>query len=245
MSKLIFSDNSYHVEKKSSFSGIVVSKDVIEKSCSFSYKMAFQEGFHRCSRSGGNVKRNQLEIFINTFQGKIGEFVVKDELEKRNLNCSEVDLDVFGKGIWDNGDLIVNGKNLNVKSMAFFSNLLLLEKKDWSRNGIYLRNTENETKYDYFVAVRIKPNVKEIFTTLSEPYTLQSLTEIISRTDFYFDIPGAISAKTLTHLIDYDYIIEKNSILNGKTIMDADNYYIQSGDLRSFDSLVDALNRYE
>ena len=238
MSKLIFSDNSYHVEKKKRFSGILMRKEIIEKSCLFSYKMAFQEGFHRSSRSGGDMRRNQLEIFTNTFQGKIGEFVVKDELEKRNLNCSEVDLDVFGKGIWDNGDLIVNGKNLNVKSMAFFSNLLLLEKKDWSRNGIYLKNTDNETNYDYFVAVRIKPNIKEIFTELSELYTLESLTEVISRTDFYFDIPGAISAKTLTHLIDYDYIIEKNSILNGKTIMDADNYYVQSGNLASFEILV-------
>ncbi|KFC24414.1 hypothetical protein [Chryseobacterium sp. FH1] len=241
MSKLIFYDNSYHVEKKKRFSGILMRKEIIEKSCLFSYKMAFQEGFHRSSRSGGDMRRNQLEIFTNTFQGKIGEFVVKDELEKRNLNCSEVDLDVFGKGIWDNGDLIVNGKNLNVKSMAFFSNLLLLEKKDWSREGIYLKDTDNETKYDYFVAARIKPNVKEIFTKLSEPYTLESLTEIISRTDFYFDIPGAISAKTLTHVIDCDYIIEKNTILNGKTIMDADNYYVQSGDLASFEILVKAL----
>lgn len=243
MSKLIFSNNSYHVEKKSSFSGIVVSKDVIEKSCSFSYKMAFQEGFHRPVRSGGDLKRSQLEIFINTFQGKIGEFVVKAELVKRNLNCSEVDLDVFGKGIWDNGDLIVNGKTLNVKSMAFFSNLLLLEKKDWSIEGIYLKGTDNETKYDYFVAERIKPNIKEIFTRLSEPYTLESLTEIISRTDFYFDIPGAISSQTLTYLIDNDFVIEKNKTLNGKTIMDADNYYVQSGDFRSFDSLVEALNK--
>lgn len=236
-----FSNGSYYVEKKKIFSGNLVKKDTVEKSFLFAYKMAYEDGFHRSSRSGGKIKRSSLEIFVNTFQGKIAEFIVKDELEKCCLSCSDVDLDIYGKGLWDNGDLKVNGKNLNVKSMAFFSNLLLLEKKDWSRDGVYLKNTEHEMKYDYFVAVRIKPNIKDIFKDLEKSNAFESFAEIISKTDFYFDIPGAISAKTMTYLIDSKCIIEKNEILNGKTIMDADNYYIQSDDLKSFENLVEAL----
>lgn len=85
---------------------------------------------------------------------------------------------------------MLNGKNINLKSMAHFSNLLLLEKKDWGRNGVYLENTPNEMKYDCFVAIRIKPNIKKICKPLKEPYMIENFSNIIDTTSFYFDIPG-------------------------------------------------------
>lgn len=242
MTKMIFFDNSYHISRKKPFQeNCLVERDIIVKSFDFASEMAFGSGFHRNHRSGGDKKRNPLEIFFNTFQGKMGEFIVRDEFVNKKIDCSEVDINIFGKGIWDNGDLIINEKKICIKSMAFFSNLLLLEKNDWDENGLYLQNTDNKVKYDYFVAVRIKPNIKEIFTNVVANFEKNEFSKILDLAKFYYDIPGVMSSETLKHIIRKGYVIKKGNILNKKTILDADNYYIQNGDLKDFELLINRL----
>jgi hypothetical protein len=57
----------------------------------------------------------------------------------------------------------------------------------------------------------------------------------------YYDIPGYFTTKTLIHIINNKYLLPKDSFLNGKIKMDASNYYLQSGDLRSIDFLINEL----
>jgi len=52
--------------------------------------------------------------------------------------------------------------------------------------------------------------------------------------DWYYDIPGYCTLLTLKYIINEGYILPQNALLNGKTKMDAENYYIQSGSLREF-----------
>ena len=69
-------NNSYWINHKREFirNGIVTSDDV--RTCfEFAFGMTFgKEGAHRDHRSGGQIRRRNGEIFINTFQGKIAEY---------------------------------------------------------------------------------------------------------------------------------------------------------------------------
>lgn len=238
MSKLLFSDGVYTISKKTIFKEKLIKKELIDTAFNFAYEMSFGEGFHRSHRSGGSIIRNQKEMFENTFQGKLAELVLNDELLENGISTSGVDLGVMGEGLWDQGDLVAEGKHINVKSMAFFSNLLLLECKDWNKNAEYIHD-EGTFSYDYFASVRIKPNIKQIFND-NDFSEKQKLYDVIDKTDFYYDLPGVMSKKTLEEIIRRQYIIKKGDQLN-HTTMDADNYYIQSGDLNNIELMYSQL----
>jgi hypothetical protein len=237
MGELEFEKGVYKINKKVPFSENVIKKELIDKAFEFAYSMAYGEGFHRDHRSGGSLNRTPAEIFANTFQGKLAELILDDELKKNSIPTSGVDLGVFEKGIWDHGDIVANGKNINVKSMAFFSNLFLLECKDWDENGIYIPD-EGSLIYDYFVCVRISPNIKDLFK--NEDSDKEKMFEILNTEDLHFDIPGVISHVTLKEIIKRKYILKKGDKLS-KTTMDADNYYIQSGDFKDINMMYNQL----
>ena len=157
--------NEYHINKKKPFIQNSIEIDTITKCFDFACNMVFGDGYHRNHRSGGEHTRKKGELFANTFQGKIAEFVTYNQLIKFGLTELELpDVGVYGKGIWDDSDLIYKGKKINIKSSAFFSNLLLLEKKDWSDNGEYIPNitTSSSENYDFFLMVRVKPDIKNL-----------------------------------------------------------------------------------
>jgi hypothetical protein len=132
---------------------------------------------------------------------------------------------------------------MNVKSAAFFSNLLLLETKDWDSEANYIPNISDlnsTSKYDYFIFVRVKPNTNSLFSKGEEKEILEK--EIVAN-EWFFDIAGCCSQKTLKFVIKNNYILPQNSLLNGKVKMDAENYYIQSGDLKPIDDLINILNK--
>ena len=49
---------------------------------------------------------------------------------------------------------------------------------------------------------------------------------------FSLEVVGYISNEDLVKIIEEDYTLPQNSTLNGRTKMDASNYYIQSGFFR-------------
>lgn len=159
-------NNKFYINNKKDFKGISINEQFIISSFDFAFSMVFGDGYHRRHRSGGKHNRKSGELFANTFQGKLAEFIVHNELKKEGLNeLNELDISIHGKGIWDDTDLEFKGKKINIKSAAFFSNLLLLEAKDWNDKGEYIPNINNESSqsYDYFLMVRIKPDVKQLF----------------------------------------------------------------------------------
>ena len=48
--------------------------------------------FHRKSRSGGIAVRNQNQLFENTFQGKLSEFILYEYFKFHKFNSTEPDL---------------------------------------------------------------------------------------------------------------------------------------------------------
>ncbi|PKQ65532.1 hypothetical protein BZG02_00560 [Labilibaculum filiforme] len=241
----------YYISCKSDFKGIFIDKSVLVTCFDFACNVVFGDGHHRKHRSGGQYSRKNGELFANTFQGKLAEFVTYQEFVKNGFSgLKKPDLGVYGKGIWDDADLEYRGKKINIKSAAFFSNLLLLEAKDWNSDGEYIPNLENSScqDYDFFLLVRIKPDLKNRLRKQKLFYTneidLDLLKEMILGEQWSFDFAGVCSQQTIKYIIRENYLLPQNSLLNGKIKMDADNYYIQCGELKDFDFLVRELQKF-
>ncbi len=78
----------WYLNNKRDFLQIPIEQNIIIESFNFAYNMVFGEGYHRKHRSGGQYSRKNGELFANTFQGKIAEFVVYNEFIK--VDCKLV-----------------------------------------------------------------------------------------------------------------------------------------------------------
>ncbi|KAF2516808.1 hypothetical protein EYY60_01130 [Flavobacterium zhairuonense] len=234
----------YFVNNPKLFNGISIGKTDIEKVLNFAYSMCFGEGHHRSTRTGGQNSRKNGEKFCNTFQGKLAELVLYNHFKANSIECNEPDFGIYKEGIWDDSDLEIQNKKLNIKSAASQSNLLLLETKDWTSEGKYIPNLVNgaTNTYDYFILVRINPDVKKLFRSKSLMYTNQIpktvIEELIFSLFWTYDIAGYCSNEDLKMAIANKNILPQNSLLNKYTKMDAENYYIQSGNMSSIEKLI-------
>lgn len=251
MTKMNIDGDNYFINKRKQFSvdAIEFKSETVKKVFQFAYDMSFGKGEHRDHRSGGTYARRKGEIFINAFQGKLAELAVYnqififDKLIYKQL--SPPDFDVYGLGEWDDADIEFKGMKLSIKSTKSFGNLLLLETKDWSEKGEYIPNIGKDNKiaiYDFFVLVRISPSGEDIMKKskllYSDQIQLNLLEKIICEEKWKYDIPGYIAHENLVDAITQKHIMPKSSYLNGKTKMDAENYYIQSGDMIELDLLL-------
>ena len=122
----------------------------------------------------------------------------------------------------------------------------LLETKDWNNEGLYIPNiNSSNSKYDYFVMVRLKPDLKGVFKKekifFSNDIEKDKLINLVTNQDWSYDIPGCFSFKSLLYVIQNKMILPQGALLNGTTKMDAENYYIQSGYLKDISELISLL----
>ena len=172
-----------------------------------------QLGEHREYRTGGSHYRSSKEIFINAFQGKLAEVAFYEFFMDKDFQINQPDFETYPKGKWESYDFLINNKKINVKSTKHFGNLMLLEAGDWNDNAEYIPNIDtNNHIYELFVLIRID-----------------------SRTNKY-DIPGFITRPDLIKIIEKKHIIKKGQLLNGRIPMDANNYYVQAGDMRNINT---------
>ena len=247
MNKMIQNGSSFLNDRRKDFVLNQIPKEMLEDVKNFAYEMCFGSGHHRRHRTGGQIIRKAGEQCCNTFQGKLAEVVLRYFLISHGLSCGLPDFDIYGEGIWDDSDLTVNGKTLSVKSAAFFSNLLLLETKDYDDNGNYLPNLNigATASYDYYILVRIKPDIKNLFRKqrlmYSNEVSKSTIDRILNQESWYYDIAGWISHAEFVSIIRDKNIIPQNALLNGKIPMDAENYYVQSGDMHPIEDLCKTL----
>lgn len=249
MEQLYFNGLSYMITNPKAFLSIgTIPRNQLINCINFAYNMTFgNNGAHRNHRTGGQVRRKNGEIFANTLQGKIAEYAVYNILKAiyPNSNISEPDLTTDQLGIWDDSDLTIDNKKLSIKSTKSYSQLLLLETRDWDINGNYIPNNKNNNGYyHYFILVRINTNIETIMKSKRLLYSntidniqFNSLTNSILNSNWKYDIPGFINHADLVTLINHNFIIHQNDLLNNTTRMDASNYYVQAGDLKSIDTL--------
>ncbi len=232
--KLRRDKNNYFITCKRSFRRVeTFNESILEKCFDFAWDMTFgKNGEHRDHRSGGQYGRKNGEKFINTFQGKLAELAIYNIFLSNDIMLSDPDFNTYELGEWDDSDFSYENLELSVKSTAHFGELLLLETKDWDSEGVYL---PNDKAYDYHILVRIKPDGKRIMRKNKLMYSMEvekhKLWSIISSESWEYDIPGFVGNKELKGIIGSNNILPQNSMLNGKVSMDAENYYVQSGDL--------------
>lgn len=214
--------------------------ETVKKMFEFAYSMTFSgEGEHRDYRSGGSHRRRAGEIFANAFQGKIAEFGVCNLLYSLGFEA-EPDMTVSKLGHWDAGDISINGCTLAVKSTKNYGNLLLLEAEDWDADGNYIPGSEDErasaAACSAVLLVRVHPNCEDILKAESLLYTDTAEREVLWRLlasqEWKYDCTGFITQEDLRQIISEGFLIPKGALLSGGTCMDADNYYVQAGDLR-------------
>ena len=241
--KLRRQNNEFFIPEKKSFFPNSINKDFIPEIINFCFDMTFgKKGEHRKYRSGGTHFRRNGEIFCDTFQGKLGEYFVYQKLKELGINCGKPDIERWSLGRWDDHDFDINEKSINVKSMAHFSNLLLLETKDWNEDGMYIPNGK---PYDYFIVSRTKTDLKSVFKSkrmlYSDNASFSTIEAIIDEINFEADIPGYIDNSMLVEAIVAQQILPKGALLNGRITMDAENYYILSYDFLELENIVQAL----
>lgn len=246
--KLDNEGDNYIVTRKRAFqSNVTLSEENFYKAFDFSYNMSFgKSGAHRNYRSGGTHHRKNGEIFANAFQGKLAEFATYEYLKRKDIDVDEPDISVHGLLQWDAYDLKANNKVINIKSTKYYGDLLLLERADWDDEARYIPNLDKENViYDFFVLVRIKPDIAKILKQnrlyLSDRCNYDILKNLFNYSCFKYNIAGFITIDDLKTIINSNHYIPQGSTLNQSTHMDADNYYIQSDDMGEIEELINLL----
>ncbi len=227
------------INKKKDFNPIgLIDSSSVKKAFDFSMDMTFNEkGEHRAHRSGGRQIRGTYgKQFPDIFQGKLGEFGAYQYLKKYYEKLLKPDLRTYKKGIWETEDFDVNGKRVQVKSTKFIGHLLLIETKNYLKDGndIYYLHAKEKKKIDLFILARIRPIMRELMKVfgflneniLSDENKKILITKILE-TKWEFDIPGFATKE------DMIKVINSNKI----KYWDAPNYYIESGDLRDISTI--------
>ena len=239
--------DSYRVSHKRDFvrNGILKLDDVSE--CfDFAYGMTFGgSGAHRDHRSGGQAHRHLGEIFINTFQGKLAEFALYNyAVLVGEMDIDPPDTEMMELTRWDSFDMDIHGSIINVKSTKKRGNLLLLETKDWDSEGRYKPNSESGCEeYDFFVLARVDPDGERIMREHGLLYADIADTGVLRETilseRWRVNLAGYITGEELIDkVIEAGLILPQNSKLNRYTRMDAENYYVQAGDMHEIDELL-------
>lgn len=243
--ELDLDNKNYAINQKVFFDSLTMfPTDNIIKSLEFAYAMTFDnKGQHRPYRSGGTLIRTPMEIFKDTFHGKLAEFAFFNSYKSKypDLKISEPNLGTWKLGKWDFTDFTITTDdrtfNFAIKSAKSYANLLLLETKDWDKDGTYIPNS---IKYDgiFFVRISSYLNYDNLIIHKYKKYKLNQHFMTILKSGICpfinYDIPGFITNKDLINIINKGQIIKKGYTLNFDTIIDADNYYIQAGDLREW-----------
>ena len=231
---------SHQINQKTPFKeNVKATEDDIQKCLEFCWDMTYGKyGEHRDHRTGGIKKRDNKEIFHDIFIGKMGEIAFYRWCENRGkARISEVDFDCFHLGQWDSSDFTLEANDnilkVAVKTTKSIGNLLLLEMKDWEiidGKAIYIPNQNKEGSgfYDYIVFCRVKTNLQDL--TISNEIEKDFLHSFLDLLEIELQVVGLIENEDLVYIISSGrYEIYQGDILNTNTVMDADNYYIQSG----------------
>ena len=231
--------NKYIYIKKEFIEVGHIKEEYVRKSFDFAYAMTFgNKGQHRNYRSGGKRRRKNGEIFANTFQGKLCEFALY-QLLRNDFNINMPDLSLYDLGKWDEYDFKINDYTVSVKSTKSFGQLLLLETRDWNNYAQYVPN--NNEDYDVIFMIRLKDDNEYIMKRNRLYYSQfckkEYLWNLFEDNEWAFDIPKFITKEELKYLIKNKFIIRRGDFLNGRTKMDADNYYCHLADMHDFSEL--------
>lgn len=113
----------------------MIDKEILKKINQFSYTQAKKEN-QRPNRSGSIIKREPIQVYFDTMMGKLAEFYVIKNIKELGFISTELDLEIYDRGKWDNYDIKIFKdkleKIIQVKCIKSFSKYLLLETDEYS-----------------------------------------------------------------------------------------------------------------
>lgn len=233
---------AYEVSHRVPFEPTAFSEsDQVKASFEFAWDMTFgDKGEHRSHRTGGIARRKNGEIFANTFQGKMAEFAVCQVLAEHGVAATP-DLSVMDLGEWDSFDLKVGETVVAVKSTKRYGNLLLLEAADWNVDGTYRHAGGADA--DLTALVRIDPSPEDLLRRRrllrASTCNLIDLKWTVAPLEQYrFHVVGAVTRGFVADAVRSRLFVPRGATLNGRTAMDADNYYVQACDFEPLAGLL-------
>ena len=101
------------------------------------------------------------------------------------------------------------------------------------------QHSESKGIYDFLFFSRVNTDLHDLLnqikiSTEADPEALKPifLEQILPKVSVALEVVGYVSNRNLVKMIEEEYILPQNAMLNGKTQMDASNYYLQSGFFR-------------
>lgn len=204
----------------------------------FSRKMAFGDGYSRAVRWGGSVDRSRHEKYADNLQGKLSEFAFFELCQSQGVHVEKPDCTVMKRGKWDDGDFIISGKNISIKSSMLRSKLLLMECAAYRDDG-YELNFRPPKRIDMILMYRIALSEGEFGHKTSVLYYFDEKNktgnEDISNMWAWADLCGYITNADFCYLTanGFKKRIGETILPESPIVMDADNYWISVGDMRN------------
>lgn len=192
---------------------------------------------------GSNRQRNVAD-FAKAFRGKLCEIGMKKYLDMNGVSVRYPKTRKWETDKYENFELLVNhNKRVLVKSVPYYSNLLLLDTDYWTDDASYKSGRRRRINYDYFVLTRIKPGVIHLFEnfnlTKNKEVDKEQIRKIVFAPSFKFEVTGYLTKKEVADLRKVGQILPEGAILNDNKRLDHEYIYCQAGDLNRPSLLVE------
>lgn len=147
---------------------IFFTKDELDKTIDFADKIKGKHP-HFTDKENDSV-RTEDEVFISVVRGKLAEIAVRKHLKEKHAgkeyNISDLDFNIYKKGISDDFDLKFNEHTISIKSSKPQASCLLIETEkyftDEDGNAIGIEGkTDNIPDFYAFVKVDVNYDILE------------------------------------------------------------------------------------
>ena len=213
----------------------------------FAYEMILGKGYHRNNRSGGSFKRNVNILLTNVIEGKLGEVCVYREFLKNGIDIGYPDMSVMGVNKWDNSDINYKNIKMSVKTSKSYARMMLLEENDYliSKYNNKVLYRPNKDVVDVFIFVRIKSTIIQVLEKMGDISCDDNyIRTVYKKSVIRFDQPCYVNNKDISNVIEHNMILPRGVFLNGKTRVDANNYYIFVKDMKPIAKLYSIIKQY-
>lgn len=239
--------NSYFVSNPKTFENKAISEDIVSEAYYYAYHMIYAAGFEQRFPDIPNNHYSKLSLFCNIFQVKLSEVLIYSAFVKSNRTPEMTAIKVKSQGIIEFCDMVCEGQNIKIKTGVESEDIFTLEQSKWNKEGFFIPGLKEDTKglYDYFLMVRLSKDLSEFLQTIRKmnidlPSDEQLFKKMLPKKITY-DIPGFFSQSKLKQLINKDYVLPKDALINPDRIVESDKYYLQTGNLREFSELISEL----
>lgn len=197
-------------------SEIYFTEEEIKKTIEFAHKVKTKHP-HFADKEN-DTKRSENEVFISVVRGKLAEIALYKYLKEKHkgngYNISDLDFNIYRKGICDDFDLKFNNYTISIKSSKPFSSCLLIEtdKYELNENGEAIAiDGHRDNIPDFYAFIKVDLNLNDIEKT-------------------YASICGAISHKSFWK---NKKVIPRGTYINKKNM---DNYFKENKPLEELET---------